>query len=445
MKFFDRKEEIAELRRIRESASESSRFTVLTGRRRVGKTELITEAFSDSPFIYFYVSRKTLPDLCEDFRLIAEKVLGRSIPGGIRRFSEIFRFILEESASRPTTLVIDEFQDFTYVDESVFSEMARDWDQLHRRARINLVVSGSINRLMTRILENREAPLYGRNTGKIKLEPFGIPVLKEVLAYYNPKWTNEDLLALWTFTGGVARYVSILMDAKAYTRKAMIAEIVRENSSFFEEGKLVLVEEFGKDHGTYFSILSAIASGKTSRDRIEAVTGSAVGGFLTRLEREYEFIAKVQPLFEQSARKNILYKIDDNFYRFWFRFIFKYNYLLEVRMYRELREIVERDYDVYSGIALEGYFRRKFIGERKYSRIGGWWDRKGENEIDLVCENEFKGTLDFYEVKRERSRIDLNALERKSKAFLDKNPTKCELKRTLAGLSLEDMDRVREV
>ena len=439
MKFFDREHEIAELRRIRDMAVESSRFTVLTGRRRVGKTELIAEAFSDRPYIYFYVSRKTLVDLCDDFRMIAEKALGRTIPGGVRRFSEIFRFIMEESATRPITLVIDEFQDFTFVDESVFSEMARDWDQLHRKARINLVVSGSINRLMTQILEDREAPLYGRNTGKIKLEPFGIPVLKDVLSFYNPKWTNEDLLALWTFTGGVARYVSILMDAKACTRKKMIEEIIRENSSFFEEGKLVLVEEFGKEHGTYFSILSAIANGKTTRDRIEAVTGGAASGFLTRLEREYEFIAKVQPLFEGSAKKNIHYKIDDNFYRFWFRFIFKYNYLLEVKMHRELREIVERDYDVFSGVALEGYFRRKFVGEGRYSRIGGWWDRKGENEIDLVCENEFKQTLDFYEVKRDRARIDLNDLERKSKAFLDKNPEKRKLRRTLSGLSLEDM------
>ena len=87
----------------------------------------------------------------------------------------------------------------------------------------------------------------------------------------------------------------------------------------------------------------------------------------------------------------------------------------------------------------EGYFRHKFIGEGRYSRMGGWWDRKGENEIDLVCENEFRKTLDFYEVKRDRSRIDLNDLERKSKAFLDKNPSKWELKRTLSGLSLEDM------
>lgn len=439
MKFFDREKEIAELRKNRELSSESSRFTVLTGRRRVGKTELLHEAFSDRSYIYFYVSRKALVDLCEDFRQISEKMLGRTIPGDIRRFSQIFRFIMEESANRPLTLVIDEFQDFLTVDETVFSEMARDWDELHRKARINLVVSGSINRLMSRIFENREAPLYGRNTGRIRLAPFGITVLKRILSYYNPSWTNEDLLALWTFTGGVARYVALLMDAKAWTKKDMLREIIRENSSFFDEGKVVLIEEFGKEHGTYFSILSAIAGGRTSRDKIETVIGNAVGGYLTKLEREYDFIAKKQPIFETSVRKNCLYKIDDNFYRFWFRFIFKYNFLLEVKMFKELRGIVERDYDVFSGIALEGYFAAKFVEERRYSRIGGWWNRKSEEEIDLVCENEFANELAFYEVKRDKRRIDIGRLKDKAQAFFEKNPSKRERSQVFCGLSMEDM------
>ena len=439
MRFFDRDGEIAELRRNRELGRESSRFTVLTGRRRVGKTELLHEAFSDEPYIYFYVSRKALADLCEDFRQISERAIGRTIPGEIRRFSQIFRFIMEESMTSPLTLVIDEFQDFLAVDESVFSEMARDWDELHRKARINLVVCGSINRLMVRIFENREVPLYGRNTGRMKLAPFGISVLKQILSHYNPSWTKEDLLALWTFTGGVARYVSLLMDAKAWTKRTMLREIIRENSSFFDEGRIVLMEEFGKEHGTYFSILSAIAGGKTSRDRIETVTGCPVGGYLTKLEREYDFIAKKQPIFEKSERKNCLYKIDDNFYRFWFRFIFKYNYLLEVKMFDELRGIVERDYDVFSGIALEGYFAAKFIEERRYSRIGGWWNRKREQEIDLVCENEFKNELAFYEVKRDRRRIDTEQLSNKVRAFLEKNPELNGRNQTVRGLSIDDM------
>ena len=311
MKFFDRDNEVRELRKIREISHEAARFTVLTGRRRVGKTELVKQAYSDEPYIYFYVSRKTQVTLCEEFKEITEKILGRAVPGRIERFSELFRFICEEAVVRPITLVIDEFQDFIRVDESIFSEMSRDWDAFHGRAKLNLVVSGSINRLMNQIFEDREAPLYGRNTGRIKLAPFSVPVMKEILAFYNPSYENEDLLALWTFTGGVARYVALLMDAKAVTKDCMIAEIVRPNSSFFDEGKVVLIEEFGKDYATYFTILSAIAAGKTSRDRIETACGGEVSGYLTKLERHYGLIAKKQPLFESNERKICLYRIDD--------------------------------------------------------------------------------------------------------------------------------------
>ena len=439
MKFFDRDNEVRELRKIRKISHETARFTVLTGRRRVGKTELVKQAYSDEPYIYFYVSRKTQVNLCEEFKEITEKILGRAVPGRIERFSELFRFICEEAVVRPITLVIDEFQDFIKVDESIFSEMSRDWDAFHGRAKLNLVVSGSINRLMNQIFEDREAPLYGRNTGRIKLAPFSVPVMKEILTFYNPSYENEDLLALWTFTGGVARYVSLLMDAKAVTKDGMIAEIVRPNSSFFDEGKIVLIEEFGKDYATYFTILSAIAAGKTSRDRIETACGGEVSGYLTKLERHYGLIAKKQPLFEPNERKNCLYRIDDCFFRFWFRFIFKYGYLLEVEMFDELRGIVERDYEVFSGQALEDYFRQKSIGERLYSRLGGWWDRKGENEIDCVGENEFLDTLEFVEIKRDADRIKLDALRSKADAFFEKNPEKCSRMVSYRAFSIKDM------
>ena len=108
-------------------------------------------------------------------------------------------------------------------------------------------------------------------------------------------------------------------------------------------------------------------------------------------------------------------------------------------MFDELRGIVERDYDVFSGIALERYFAAKFVEERKYSRIGGWWNRKGEAEIDLVCENEFTDELAFYEVKRDKRRIDLIRLREKVQAFFEKNPEKRGRQQSFRGLSIEEM------
>ena len=93
MRFFDRENEITELRRIRDVSQGTARFTVLTGRRRVGKTELIAQALGDQPFVYFYVSRKTQVNLCREFQGIVERCLGRTVPGRIERFSDLFRFL----------------------------------------------------------------------------------------------------------------------------------------------------------------------------------------------------------------------------------------------------------------------------------------------------------------------------------------------------------------
>ena len=104
-----------------------------------------------------------------------------------------------------------------------------------------------------------------------------------------------------------------------------------------------------------------------------------------------------------------------------------------------LRQIVERDFDAFAGTALERWFRAKFLEEGRYTRIDGWWDRKGENEIDLVCENETDGTLDFREVKTDPPRIDLQALGLKVAAFFRKNPDLRRERFGVGGLSLKDM------
>lgn len=439
MKFFDRKKEIAKLREIRKRSRESATLTVMTGRRRVGKTELVKRAFADEPFVYLFVTRSAEADLCDGFKSRIEEFTGRSIPGRVTKFRELFRYLLELSVEHPLTVVIDEFQDFFRVNPAVYSEMQCEWDAFENRAKINLVVTGSVNTLMNRIFKEKKEPLYGHDTDRLTVHPFDVSVLKEILGFYHPGYSPDDLLALWTFTGGVAKYVALLMNRKAYTRRKMIDVMVEEDSYFLNEGWAVLVDEFGKDYGTYFSVLSAIARGRTSRAEIMNEIAGDVGGYLTRLEDQYGIIVKNQPMFEVTSNKSCRYKLNDNFFRFWFRFIFKYQYLIQVRMFDELKDLVVRDYENFSGRALEGLFRAAFAERHSYSRMGGWWDRKGENEIDLVCENEFKNTLDFFEVKRDARRYDRQTLEEKVNAFFRKNPEKSNATVRMGVLSLADI------
>lgn len=86
----------------------------------------------------------------------------------------------------------------------------------------------------------------------IHLKPFEVEVLKEILADHNPSYRPDDLLALYAFTGGVAWYVNLFMTNKAYTKDKMISLLTRPNSPFLNEGKNLLIEEFGPDYSIYF-------------------------------------------------------------------------------------------------------------------------------------------------------------------------------------------------
>ncbi len=439
MKFYDREQEIAFLKNTREQAKNVARFTVLTGRRRIGKTSLIREAYKDEPFVYFFVARKAESDLCEAYLEEIREKLGIPVLGSIRKFREIFRYLLELSENRSFTLVIDEFQDFLRVDKGIYSEMQEIWDRFEKTSKLNLVVCGSIYSLMQKIFKDKKEPLYGRNTGDLKLKPFRPSVLKDILADAKPGYAREDLLALFTLTGGVAKYVNLLVDAKALDKDAMLRYIISSNSPLLNEGKNNLIEEFGKDYGTYFSILSCIARGKNTRSEIEDLIGREIGGYLTNLEHEYGLIAKRQPLFERSATKNVRYELEDTFYSFWFRFIFKYSYILEIENYEKLLEIVERDYNTFSGLILERYFHRVAMESGNYTRLGRWWDRKGENEIDLIAEDELAGRAIFFEVKRQKSEICTSTLRQKAEAMLRATGAFKGYDIEYKGLSMEDM------
>lgn len=443
MKFYGREKEIAALRRERETSHKSARFTVITGRRRVGKTELIRQAFDDGrdDYVYLLLRRENEKTLCSRLQASVERQLGDKfrMHGHAEQLIDLVETIFDGAVSRPLTVVIDEFQEMKYVNEAFYGELQGVWDRIHRTHKLNLVVSGSVNRMMNEILFNYSAALYGRNTAHLRLDPFPVSLLKKILKDHSPRYTNGDLLDLWAITGGVARYVAMLMDAGAVGRRKMLSFIFSPLSPFIEEGRSVLAQEFGTEYTNYFSILTSIASGHTRFSEIEQDLGLQVVPYLNNLEKNYGIIRKTLPLFAPSRAKNAAYHIDDMFFRFWFRQVFRNQEYIELGRFEELKKLVSRDFDAFTGYALERYFYWKFVEDTHYVRMGGWWDRKGENEIDLVCEDETKGKLDFYEIKREKNRISLKELERKAMAFFVKNPKLQEYAVAHIGLSIEEM------
>ena len=207
------------------------------------------------------MGRKNEALLCTEYQSIISEQLAIFVPSEITSFRSLFQYLLEVAETKPFHLIIDEFQEFYNVNPALFSDMQYLWDLYRKRSKMNLIISGSVYSLMQKIFHDKEEPLFGRADNVIKLSAFDTPTLKEIMGDHRTNYSNDDLLALFTFSGGIPKYVELLCDNTDLSIEGMIAYMVRENSPFIEEGKYLLIEEFGKDYGTYFSILSAISGG----------------------------------------------------------------------------------------------------------------------------------------------------------------------------------------
>jgi len=436
MKFYNRNQELALLSKIEEISVEFAQMTFVVGRRRIGKTSLLLEAYKKHNCLYFFVAKKNEALLCMEFVEEVKQKLQVPIFGEIKTFKALFGFLMELSKSRHFILIIDEFQDFNTVNATVFSDMQHAWDSHKQESKINLILCGSVYSMMMRIFENAKEPLFGRATQRIYLKAFDIVTMKQIVKDNYSDFTPEDILAFYLFTGGVAKYVELLVQNRAFTKQAILAEMLGEHSIFLEEGKNVLIDEFGKDYLNYFSILSLIASGKTSRVEIESIMEIETGGFLDRLEKEYGLIIKIRPIFAKLNSRKLKYTISDNFLSFWFRFIYKHRSALEAGNLDYLNEIIARDYNTYSGKILEKYFIEKLKMEKKYNTIGTYWERGNENEIDIVAVNDIEKVILFAEVKRNKSNISMGKLVEKSAKLLDGFK---DYKAIYVGYGLEDL------
>ena len=414
MRFYNREKEIALLDLIEQKSLQSAQMTFVVGRRRIGKTSLLLKASITQKNLYFFVAKKNEALLCNEFIEEVKLKLNVELFGNIRTFKDLFGYLMELSKTAHFTVVIDEFQEFYSVNPSIYSDMQNIWDRKKHSSSINLILCGSVYSLMKRIFEQSKEPLFGRATQRINVNPFNIETIKEILSDNYPAYTKEDLLVFYMITGGVAKYVELLVHAKAFTLDSIFNEIFSENSLFLDEGKNVLIDEFGKDYGNYFSILSLIASSKTSRVEMESMLEMQIGGFLDRLEVDFGIISKVRPLFSKPNSRSVKYQINDNFLNFWFRFIYKYRSAVEAGNFNYLKDIALRDYKTFSGRVLEKYFTEKKISEASFTTIGTYWEKQNQNEIDIIAVSEKEKRLVVSEVKRQADNINIALLKQKA-------------------------------
>jgi AAA+ ATPase superfamily predicted ATPase len=410
-------------------------MTVITGRRRVGKTSLALEFSQSHKHLYLFIAKKSESLLCAEFIEDIQREFSVPLIGRINDFKDIFLLLIELSRKEQFTLILDEFQEFYSINPAVYSEIQHLWDINRDKCSLNLICIGSVYSLMHRIFEEKKEPLFGRADRILFVKPFSVRVIKAVLDDYGIKGAKA-LFDSYVITGGMPKYLNLLAENDALGRDEMLGFILQIDSPFINEGRNLLIEEFGKDYGTYFSILELISRGKTSRTEMQTLLGSDIGGYLDRLENIFGLISKYKPVTAKPNSRFQKYRIVDNFLSFWFRFIHHNRTAVEIGNFGYVREVIERDYAVHCGILLEKCFQEMFAESGKYNRIGSYWERGNQNEIDLVAINDIKKRITIADIKLNKSKLSIGKLKQKAEKLTGIYP---HYQAEFIGLSVDDL------
>ncbi|MBI1883147.1 MAG: ATP-binding protein [Chlamydiae bacterium] len=418
MKFYNREQELSSLSEIAELSKRNSHFVVVTGRRRVGKTELIRHFLKGrKDFFYFFVSRKKSHILLMEFQEVLIEQIPILASTSFKSLGDFFLFLFNYMKEHPTVIIFDEFQNFEFVDPSVFSIFQNLWDQLKDEVKGTFIFVGSIFTLMQKIFEGRKEPLYGRATSKLLIEPLQPDVIQSILSDYHVDAATH-LPFFYGVFGGIPKYYFLLdrymLFGKSYD-KIIEKFYCEENAPLRNEGKELLIEEFGKNYHLYFSILEVVAGGETQMARIADGTGinvNSISKYLEELTAYYQILERRVPITDRKHEKKLgRYYIKDPALKFWFRYVFRHQSLLEIGDVKNLLKKISSDLPTFLGRSFEELVRALLLKRNsdhflpfKFTDIGGFWTKRGD-EIDIVALDEDKNQVLFGECKLNGERL----------------------------------------
>ncbi len=411
MKFINRETELNFLNE--KWKRDESQLIIIYGKRRVGKTELSIQFAKDKPHIYFLCERIAMHSQLRKFtEMVSEYFKEEFLPlDGFRDWETAFKYIVNKNEK--IAVIIDEFPHLVETDRAIPSSFQKAWDLYLKNSRVYLILLGSSISMMEQTTLFYKAPLYGRRTGQFLMKPFRFKEIKEMF----PDKDFEEILAVYSIVGGTALYLS-----KFHNRdylEVLKEEILKKGQPLYEEVEFLLREEL-KEPRNYFVILEALSLGKHKLSEIINETGFDKGtvsryiSILNGLQITKKEISVTEKIPEKS-RKGI-YLIDDNFFNFWFRFIFRNRSLLEEnriddvisKIKAAMPELLAKNYEKVAGeILLYSIINNKL--PFNFESYGRWWDKN--EEIDLVAINNSINEILFGEVKWSDKLVGVNIYE----------------------------------
>lgn len=414
-RFVDRQKEMTRLQK--EYDADRSSLVILYGRRRVGKTALISEFIKDKDALYFLATEESEAQNRKAFKDVVADYLNNDLlhSAEVGSWDPIFQTLINPKPKDKRVLVIDEFQYLGKSEPAFPSIFQRVWDTLLKDENIMVILCGSLITMMESQTLKYTSPLYGRRTAQIKLSQ--IP-----FCYYHefyPQMDSRDLIEHYAITGGVPKYIE-LCDSRMDVFD-VIDEYILETTGFLYEEPNFLLRNEVSEVGSYFSIIKAIAAGNQKLGKISTVLEvpqTNLSKYLRTLI-DLDILEREVPVTEDKPEKSKkgLYKIKDNFIRFWFRFVFPYrSYLERGDTEYALNKIRKNFVDGHVSYVFEDICREKLwelsadgIWNFSFDRVGRWWDNSN-NEIDAVAVDENGRNLLLGECKYWTAPVGANVL-----------------------------------
>ena len=375
------------------SLYESSKFEylVMYGRRRVGKTTLLQEFAKDKNAVFFPAQEKNDALNLQDFSKMIQMRLDGMFISSFEGWKEAFEYI-DKKVSERTLIIIDEFPFIAEENPTIKSILQHAIDHLWKKNKnIFLILCGSSVSFMESDIMGRKSPLHERQTSSMEVVPFDY---YESSLFY-PSYTNEQKLIAYGILGGVPMYLEAFDDSVSIEEN-ISKTIIRKGVYLNEEPSNLLKAEL-RDPNVYNSILSAIAGG---RNRVQEISDyihedkSKVSKYLITLQT-MRLVEKKVPCGESESSRKGIYKLTDNFFRFWFRYEFTNNAYYEmIGADTASKEIMDgiSDYmgDAFEGICMEYFVRKAKKKELPFIpyHIGKWWGNnvhiKAQDDVDIL-------------------------------------------------------------
>jgi AAA+ ATPase superfamily predicted ATPase len=279
--FIDRNSELDQLAQL--YASDRAELYVLYGRRRVGKTELL-RAFCQERLHLFFIA--TLSSDAEQLATFSQQIYAfshPSVPAGFTfpTWEAAFQALGDLPMQPRPIVVLDEFTYLISGNKAIPSILQKVWDEKLKNTRLMLVLCGSYIGMMESEVLGYKAPLYGRRTASTRLLPLALPSA----ALFFPHYAPDDQFLAWAILGGMPYYLRTFNDNQDIFANIRQHILDAQTGALYNEPRLLLMEEL-REPRNYFSILRAIAQGRTRLNEITQSSGvgepTAVARYLDR-------------------------------------------------------------------------------------------------------------------------------------------------------------------